>query len=86
MKLKVSIVESLSFLSPSCSGLKSTRKSSSRQPEVLVNYVYLCSENEACGNERLFQHFNLIGTKDFPESQRICVLLASFMLWQTDSG
>ena len=26
------------------------------------------------------------GTKDFPESQRICVLLASFMLWQTDSG
>ena len=44
MKLKVSIVESPSFLSPSCSGLKNTRKSSSRLPEVLVNYVYLCME------------------------------------------
>ena len=39
-------MESLSFLSPSCSGLKSTGKSSSRLPKVLVNYVYLCSEKQ----------------------------------------
>ena len=70
MKLKVSIVESLSFLSPSCSWLKSTRKSSSRLPEVLVNYVYLCDGNKACGNERLFPTLQLDWYKRFPRKPK----------------
>ena len=42
--------------------------------------------NEILNGKRPNAFISCKGTKDFPESQRICVLLASFMLWQTDSG